>query len=155
MKSPALFFCLFVFIFSCGRENVRDGKSSLKKDGNYEEKLPLNIDELSTSKGDLNQINRITFLEGSNIPYSGFSNDIIAGKKNIIQFKDGWVVRHVTFHSNGLKEKDISFRPNSVEMNKYLNPPRGTKRGKFSEWYRNGKKKTEFNYDDSGRQIGA
>ena len=80
---------------------------------------------------------------------------MIKGVKNILQFKDGWVVRHVTFYSNGLKEKDISFRPKSVEMNKYLNPPRGTKRGKFSEWHRNGKKKTEFHYDDSGLQIGT
>ena len=148
-------FLLPLLFGSCGEEKLVNETTTSENAYNSDVKFPKNVDSIAVKKSELEQIEKVTYLNNSKQPFTGYAQEVIKGVKNILQFKDGWVVRHVTFYSNGLKEKDISFRPKSVEMNKYLNPPRGTKRGKFSEWHRNGKKKTEFHYDDSGLQIGT
>lgn len=76
--------------------------------------------------------NGVYYEVGSSVPYTGiieshYDGGVVASTKT---YKDGYVVKEVSFFPSGLKAAEMSFE-------------KGQRHGKFIEYYQNGKKSVE------------
>ena len=139
---------LFAFFFiSCG-DNLDKPEESLANSHKDPAPLPDNIESLAVNVEELKDVGGVTFLKNSSIPYSGYAIELSRGRKNILLLNEGWVVRHVGYFANGLKERDSFYTPKSVSMRKYSFPNQISQflDGCYTQWHRNGFKKYQSHY---------
>lgn len=139
---------LFSFLFiSCG-DNLDRSEESLINSHNDPTHLPDNIESLAVNTKQFKDVEGVTFLKNSSVPYSGYAIEVTRGRKNVLLLDDGWVIRHVGFFANGLKERDSFYTPKSVSMRKYSFPNQINQflDRSHTQWYRNGFKKYQIHY---------
>jgi antitoxin component YwqK of YwqJK toxin-antitoxin module len=136
----------FLF-FSCG-DKLDKSEESLANSHNDPAPLPDNIESLALNVEELKDVGGVTFLKNSSVPYSGYAIEVNRGRKNILVLDEGWVVRHVEYFANGLKERDSFYMPESVSMRKYNFSYQVSQflDGCHTQWYRNGFKKYQAHY---------
>jgi len=135
------------FFISCG-DNLDKPEESLANSHKDPAPLPDNIESLAVNVEELKDVGGVTFLKNSSIPYSGYAIELSRGRKNILLLNEGWVVRHVGYFANGLKERDSFYTPKSVSMRKYSFPNQISQflDGCYTQWHRNGFKKYQSHY---------
>ena len=136
----------FLF-FSCG-DKLDNSEEPLANSHKDPAPLPGNIESLAVNVEELKDVGGVTFLKNSSIPYSGYAIEVNRGRKNILLLDEGWVVRHVGFFANGLKERDSFYMTKSVGIRKYSFPNQISQflDGCYTQWYRNGFKKYQIDY---------